>query len=124
MKIPDNCPICNGALENTPNPTTPQVIYKNCYLQSNHHIFSCTIYNPGFFNNDKEVIDRIAFTLSMFPPLSIIIFPEEKKMAIAKCLPSKMSSVFLSKDLPFYIEPDFSDYHNLINKLKLYILFS
>lgn len=127
MNVPINCPICGDPLINTFNTTTNQVVYKNCRLRHDH-IFSCAVFLDYFMDTEnygiKDRIERAVFTLSISPPLSIVIFPYVGVMDISKSLPNKEAVISNTKRLLFYIEPDFSDYKKLVNKLKIYILFS
>lgn len=126
MNIPINCPICGDPLVNTFNKTTNKVIYKNCRLRSNH-IFSCAVFMAGFFNNPTDRVERVSFTLSMNPILSVEVYPvpeENKIMSIGKSAPTEQAALTNGKKLPFYVEPDFSDYKKLVNKIKTYLLFS
>src|SRR5271170_3762255 len=132
MNIPINCPICGDPLTNIFNETTNKVVYKNCRLRSDH-IFSCTVYLKGFWehqhlNNSEDTIDRVAFTLSMNPMLSVVIYPVDKRMKVDRSAPDEKATLTNSSDfilyLPFYVEPDFSDYKKLVKKIKTYLLFS
>lgn len=123
MEIPVNCPICNNSLVNTVNSTTDSVIYKNC-RSSSDHIFGCAVFVKDFMGVKEPTLERVTFTLSMSPPLSVEIHPPYKTMVVGKCLPNWAAGLIISKDLPFYVEPDFSDYEKLRNKIKIYILFS
>jgi hypothetical protein len=124
MDIPINCPICGDPLVNTFNETIDKVVYKNCRFRPDH-IFSCTVYLKGFWNdNTYDHVDRVAFTLSMSPILSVQIWPVDKTMMIAGDAPTTKSGLSInSKRLPFYVEPIFDDYPKLCQKLKTYILF-
>src|SRR5271166_6263183 len=93
MNIPINCPICGDPLTNTFNETTDKVLYKNCRLRIDH-IFSCTVYLKGFWvgsdlNNSEDIIDRMAFTLSMNPMLSVAIYPVDKLMKVDRSAPDE-----------------------------------
>jgi hypothetical protein len=123
MNIPINCPICGDPLVNTFNDTTDKVFYKNCRLRPDH-IFSCAIYLKGFMDSNIDLVDRVAFTLLMSPMLSIIAYIQDKIMKISKYAPHDKAVASNSEELPFYVEPDFSDYKALVNKIKTYILFS
>lgn len=123
MEIPINCPICNHPLINTFNSTTDLVVYKNCRLRPDH-IFSCAVFMEDFMANEKNKVDRISFTLSMSPLLSVVIYPQGKLIHIGKRAPNETAQIVCAEELPFYVEPDFSDYPKLIAKLKTYILFS
>jgi hypothetical protein len=131
MDIPINCPICGDPLINTFNETilfSDKVVYKNCRLRPDH-IFSCTVYLKGFWNdNTDDHVDRVAFTLSMSPILSVLIWPVDKTTMIASDVPTTVSGLpTSSKLLPFYVEPNFYDhtsYSKWVKKLKTYLLFS
>lgn len=81
----------------------------------------------GFFNNPTDRVERVSFTLSMNPILSVEVYPvpeENKIMSIGKSAPTEQAALTNGKKLPFYVEPDFSDYKKLVNKIKTYLLFS
>jgi hypothetical protein len=125
INIPINCPICNDPLINRANATTDLVIYKNCRLRPTH-IFSCAVFMKGFpQDNNVDTVNRVAFTLSMSPMLSVVIYFDEKIITIDKAPPG-IDAILpdYSKILPFYIEPDFSDYKKLCSKFKIYLTFS
>lgn len=120
MNSPINCPICGDPLVNTFNERHEGIVYKNCRLRPDH-IFSCMTVSE---ENGVEVVGRIVFTLSMSPMLSVELHPGNKTMGIDKNAPSTMASLPVHNRLPFYVEPDFSNYPKLVNKIKIYILFS
>jgi hypothetical protein len=126
MDIPINCPICGDPLINTFNETINKVVYKNCRLRPDH-IFSCAVYLPGFMDIETDTLERMSFTLSMNPPLSVQVWHEDNNMAIDKCVPNMIGGLTNDSNLlPFYVEPTFSDYPSYskwCQKVKTYILF-
>jgi len=124
MEIPINCPICNHPLQNTFNAATNDVVYKNCRLRPDH-IFSCAVFLNNFNGpGTGDVVDRVAFTLSMSPLLSVEIHPEGKFMSVDRSASDNRALLNDPEEVPFYVEPDFSDYPKLCNKIKIYLLFS
>lgn len=67
---------------------------------------------------------RTAFTLSVEPPLSVKFEKDDLSVRIHTSLPSRFADLPDNEKLPFYFEPDFSDYKRLVEKIKTYILFS
>jgi len=122
MNVPINCPICGDPLTNTFNQYNSVIMYKNCRLRADH-IFSCMVdLNHPVFK--KDILSRVAFTLSMSPLLSVELFLNNKYMSIGKSAPDELAAIVDPQRLPFYFEPDFSDYPKLCNKIKIYLLFS
>lgn len=126
MNVPINCPICGDPLTNKFNDTNDKVLYKNC-RQRPDHIFSCAIFIAGFFNRPTDRVERLSFTLSMNPILSVEVYPvseDNKIMSIGKSAPTETAALANAQKLPFYVEPDFTDYPKLVRKIKTYLLFS
>lgn len=124
MNIPTNCPICGDPLTNIFNESTDKVLYKNCRLRPDH-IFSCAVYMFGFMGAEGDTLERVTFTLSMSPMLSVEVYLRDKVMYIDKSPPRDNACINNNtKRLPFYVEPDFSNYTKLVNKIKTYLLFS
>jgi hypothetical protein len=122
MILPNNCPICNDVMltEFKGEYTT----LKTCLKHLSHGI-KITAGN----NKDRVMeVDLIALRLNDTSTkwiywrydshLYVVTFP-----ALMQGMQGMQSSPSLRLRLP-YFAPDFSDYNKLMNKIKLYILFS
>lgn len=112
MKAPSQCPYCKRNLVNEyiPGPQGTSHWRKSCTHIPNHSI---TIYtDPG---NDDEI-----GTLFIRVKIGLLISWNFTKK---ECKLLKSLEPLSDLNLPFF-EPDLSNYTKLIEKIKIYILFS
>lgn len=111
MTPPTQCPCCSRNLLNENMPTVGLAYWrKSCYWMPNHKIIIHTI--PG---ND-DAVHRITIRVRE----GLMISWDLKEQT---CWLSKSMDLEWNQMLPFF-EPDLSDYKKLMNRIKIYILFS
>ena len=110
MKMPDRCPICNGIMLIDYKNNKKKEFYKKSCTQINHDI--CYVICPD------DTVDRVSIYVNR--QISVYWFtpPNEQTVVV-----TKGSKIDNSLYLP-YFEPDFSNYKQLIEKIKTYIVFS
>jgi hypothetical protein len=113
MKVLSHCPKCHGPLLNEAVPTISLPYWtKSCLNKPDHKFIITTV--PG---ND-DLIVRI--TLQVKTDLMVTWDP-----TTSKCWVSDDWDLFPHPAMYIpYFEPDLSDYQKLIDKVKLYVLFS
>ena len=118
MKVPPYCPCCHGVLVNQCSVDPDgRIIIKICEKYTNHR-FSCHIITSIY---GDEVV-KASVELDNANLIRAYWWFTSKRLAICK-LGLTGKKVESQLYLPFF-EPDWSDYHKLINKLKVYAIFS
>lgn len=111
MKVPSLCPCCRQPMVNESVPTVGIAYWrKHCHKRIDHTINITTV--PGHDDDIKR--------LSLIVKDGVIITwePENKR-----CWISRTWDLEWRYELPYW-EPDLSNYPKLINKIKIYLLFS
>ena len=114
MKMPKNCPICNGPVLNKfrDNPAPRSFALEKTCSDKIDHLFYCA---SKSVDNDEAYVISVSFNSTRTK--SAMWLPGEKKLWVT-------GGNSATKTLIPYIEPDFSDYRKLCKKLKTYLVFS
>jgi hypothetical protein len=104
MNIPIDCPFCCEPLINI---FRGGYIVKNCSKKTDHYL-SCIIEN--------ESVISICITLDIRRHHFVYWYPEERTVEV-------LTDSSITTTLP-YFEPDLSNYKHLVDKVKLYLLYS
>jgi hypothetical protein len=118
MQLPDKCPICQGVMLIEFNGA--RVIIKSCRKNITHSIVFVAEEATNevmelelLIGTNPEIIAE--WVLLQEESLTIVLSPPALRES-DKPKPKRIA-------LPFF-QPDFTDYHKLINKLKTYLVFS
>ena len=110
MKMPGNCPICNGVMLNKWQDFSSKLsrLYKICNKKANHNV------HFTFLTTDHNEVDIISITCDFGK--TAIWFITSKQFLLRGGSKSDLR-------LPFF-EPDFASYPRLMNKIQTYVMFS
>lgn len=115
MKMPTNCPICQLPLLNEFDKLTASTKY--CYKKIDHNI---TFFS---MNHCDDVIGSISLKISIHGKLWKIIWSMPFHNNNCGQIYMSPANSFNYMGVP-YFEPNFSNLKALINKLKMYIVFT
>lgn len=116
MNIPASCPICNALLQDYKDDIlADHETVKRCFDEK-HHI--------SFLIINKE-LNQVSISFDIEAGQDAVWFNLNTALPIFAIVKTNAQGVgrFSHQLLP-YFEPDLSDYPKLINKIKIYLLFS
>ncbi len=115
MAIYNSCPICNNSFVKEKIYTDKGHFYEWLTCEKEHLKFSQVIV-------DSNKLDTFSITLSLNPLIRVAWLLSTKEVFIAKGDLNYIMNHNSNVNIP-YIEPDFSNYEKLLNKIKTYSLF-
>lgn len=113
MKMPINCPFCGDALLNEYRNNEYRLL-KSCNQKIDHNV----LFIDSRANEKLDIVTQIVINIT--PREQVFWLPSTRTLTLIKSFKNNRPKVCF---LPYFL-PDFTDYKQLIKKIKLYLTFS